>query len=204
MAIDLATGLLTDNECFGGFGGAGPFFVYDREMGLFGHPSYEFMYSPRIGMHPLSEFDASILAMYEANNMHWNMCPYMFLSSTRGLLIVEAVDWSMRQYFHTIYDNWPIGQWWLPPEGFLGQFALMYNMELVTDFIFEDGLASRMFTGEDFVLAHAAMRMGDMWGLIYKDGSTVLPFIFEHLLVIDGNTAFAKYNGMYGILDFLR
>lgn len=38
-------------------------------------------------------------------------------------------------------------------------------------------------------------------GLIDESGNIVIPFLFDHLFNIDGDTAFAKYNGLYGIID---
>jgi len=38
-------------------------------------------------------------------------------------------------------------------------------------------------------------------GLIDETGETVIPFLFDHLFNINGATAFAMYNGLYGIID---
>jgi len=38
-------------------------------------------------------------------------------------------------------------------------------------------------------------------GLINEIGDIVIPFLFEHLFDINGATAFAMYNGLYGIID---
>ena len=37
--------------------------------------------------------------------------------------------------------------------------------------------------------------------MIDEVGNTVIPFLFDHLFDIDGYTAFAMYNGRYGIID---
>ena len=34
--------------------------------------------------------------------------------------------------------------------------------------------------------------------------TVIFPFIFEHFIFIDDDSAFAKYNGKYGILDVKR
>ena len=46
-----------------------------------------------------------------------------------------------------------------------------------------------------------AVRMDGSWGAVDKNGVPILPFVFEHFIRIDGYTAFAKYNGAYGIID---
>jgi len=38
-------------------------------------------------------------------------------------------------------------------------------------------------------------------GVIDETGNTVIPFLFDHIFDINGTTAFAKYNGKYGIID---
>jgi len=40
-----------------------------------------------------------------------------------------------------------------------------------------------------------------MWGILDTNGSISVPFVFDAILLIDEETAFAKYNGKYGILD---
>ena len=196
--IDPATGLLTYDSFHGGHGGPGPAFVYDRERNLFGHPGYDFGYHDVIGMHPLDEFA-------EIANNTW------LSQITDGLLAVENVDSSLRRYIerdYLTYDdpNFPDDLWWLTDEAYSGQFAVMYNRKLITDFIFDGGsewwrrfpFANDGSTrGRDFI----AMSKDGAWGLIDTNGNAVLSFLFENLLLIDENTAFARYNGKYGILE---
>jgi hypothetical protein len=92
--------------------------------------------------------------------------------------------------------------WWgLTEEAFTGKFALMYNRCLVTDFIYD--AVSELRRG--FELAHdfgfIALRIGDSWGIVDKNGDTVLAFIFEKILFFNEFTVFEKYNGRYGVLD---
>ena len=83
---------------------------------------------------------------------------------------------------------------------YTGKYALMYNGVFITDFLFDKfneggGVAGRSRN------AIIAMGMEGNWGLIDRNGNIALPFVFEHIVVIDNDTAFAKYNGRYGILD---
>ena len=82
--------------------------------------------------------------------------------------------------------------WYLKPTG---KYAVMYNDRFITDFLFDD------YNDERGRSATIAMGMEGNWGLIDRNGNVALPFVFEHIVVIDNDTAFAKYNGRYGILD---
>jgi hypothetical protein len=179
--ISHTTGLLTENY-HGGHGGGWPEFVYDRERNLFGHPGLDFGYSEVIGMHSLSEFEFAEIFV----DRPW------VLSQFSGLIAVQSVDSYLRSGLG-ITPNY----WWLTEDAFSSQFAVMYNRELITDFIFDSG--SDWWWRRDFDLI--AMRLDGQWGFIDKYGNTALPFIFENLIIIDENTAFARYNGKYGILD---
>lgn len=73
----------------------------------------------------------------------------------------------------------------------------MYYNTFVTDFIFDGG---SVVGGAVISYGTIPMRIGDKWGLIDTTGSVAVPFIFEHIVNIDGDTVFARYNGRYGIL----
>ena len=181
--IDPVTGQLTDSFC-PGHGGIQPGLVYDREKQLFGDPGDGNGYHVVLGMHPMDEF-ADVL---ESWSRTWS----------RGLIAIEAVDSSVREEIGG--DSWEA--WWLMPEAFSGQFALMYDRQFVTDFIF-DGVGrlggSGAVLGSDY--DHIAVSMNGKWGLVNKYGNVTFDFMFENLVMIDEHTAFAKYNGAYGILD---
>ena len=49
-----------------------------------------------------------------------------------------------------------------------------------------------------------AVSLDGNWGVAEIRGDNLIPFIFEDLVFIDDNTAFAKYGGKYGILDLTR
>ena len=94
---------------------------------------------------------------------------------------------------------------------FTGKFAVMYNGKLITDFIFDGGdIRGRHggFTEHGninswawFALDSVAMRIGTKWGMIDRDGMVAIPFVFDRIVHIDGDTVFARYNGRYGILN---
>ena len=197
MIIDPTTGLST-GEWKPGHGGPGPGFVYDRVLGLFGQPGYGAFYNDWVGMHPMDEFE-SVAAPWT-------------LSNSGGLISVQSVDSSMRDYMR--YEEYTLPEWddyWmLSEDAFSGRFAVMYNRQLITDFIFDDGAHwwYRFSFNEDGSgrenLSFIAMSHAGSWGLIDINGNAVLPFVFENLIVINRDTAFARVDGRYGILDISR
>jgi len=196
--IDPVTGQFMVGLEHGGHGGPGPEWVFDPARGLFGHPSYGYGYHRNIGMFPTAEF-ASVIRGFFTDDQVINWLE----SQTSGLLVVQSVDSSRR----TTENAWGEQEWWnLSDDAFSGRFALMYNRELVTDFIFDGGQPWwHRFTfdgggagrNRNFI---PVIRDGN-WGMVNRNGNTVLPFVFENLILIDENTAFARVNGRYGILD---
>jgi len=190
--IDPTTGLLAGTIC-DGHGGPPPDFVFDRERALFGQTSYNDAYHGSVGMYPFGEIEAFI-----------DQWPLMF---TDGLIAVQSVDSSLRE--ESVDDYWE--GWWLADEAFLGQYAIMYNRQFVTDFVFDNAppwwhmyrfttdLTTGQFVAMD--LDYIAVSLDGQWGLIGQAGEVVLGFMFDHLVMIDEATAFASYDGSYGILD---
>jgi len=114
------------------------------------------------------------------------------IDEEQGLMIVQAVNSSMRNITE-------IGNEYLSDDAHSGQFAVMLNGTFITDFIFDGGSIRDVNVG---VLNHTIpMRMGSTWGFIDKDGNVAIPFLFEHIVRIDDDSAFARYNGRYGILN---
>jgi len=175
--IDPQTGQLTGESC-DGHGGHSPNFVYDREEGLFGHPGYGDGYHTLFGVLPMNEFI--------------DIADQWTLQRSRGLIAVEAVDSTLKDPGSEGWDGW-----WLADEAFLEQFAVMYGHEFITGFIFDGG--SRGW--RNYEVDYIAMSKNGKWGAIDTSGSAVIDFIFDNLVIIDEHSAFAKYNGSYGILD---
>ena len=197
-SIDPVTGLHSEIAAHG-HGGPGAEWVYDPARGLFGHPSYGEGYHSNIGMFPLAGFESSVRGLsLSLSHTDW------LLSSTDGLLVVQSVDSSLRT---TEDAREGVENWWNLTEGaFSGRFALMYDRELVTDFIFDGGQPWwHSFTddggGAGRKLNAIPVSRNGQWGMVDRSGNTVLPFIFENLVRIDENTAFARLDGRYGILD---
>ena len=199
QTIDPNTGAIIGDHL--GHGGPPPSFVYDRERRLFGHPGYGFGYHDLLGMHPIDDFMDMINRSF--SDFDW------WLNPTQGLIAIEAVDSSRRTYYEreslNQYDELVSETFWgLNPEARPGRFALMNDREFVTGFDF-DGVNIHYNNSErEMIPAFMAVSQNGKWGLVNWNGVVLIPFVFENLVIINQHypfTAFARYNGRYGILD---
>ena len=207
--LDRITGEATD--MMPGHGGRFAVWVYDPERSLFGQ-SITWLggeHTLMEGMHPMDEWDDVVRAVNNFNEyaVAWGE---QIIERSNRLIVVEKVDSSMVSHYfdgtESMYEGTAtVGGFNLYPEAASGKFAFMYNRQLITDFIFDDAIQMRNHphTWEDtaYKFHLISVRIGDRWGLVDRYGNTRLDFAFEHLLIIDENTAFAKFNGAYGILD---
>ena len=95
------------------------------------------------------------------------------------------------------------------------KYALANGTSFITGFIYDeirlDNSAGRIqLTGDNIiefivdrvnVRNNAAVKLNGKWGILDKAGNNAAPFVFDDVLIINDSAAFAKYNGMYGILD---
>lgn len=81
-----------------------------------------------------------------------------------------------------------------------GKYAFAYNLDFISDFIYDYDV---YHNGRTPAYA-AAAQLDGKWGVIGGSGEILLPFVFGHILFIDENTAFAKYEGKYGIVIFAQ
>jgi len=199
--IDPATGEIIGDHL--GHGGPPPSFVYDRELGLFGHPGYGFGYHDLLGMHPIDEFMQMIGSSFA--DFDWWRNP------TEGLIAIEAVDSTRRIYnereYLNQYDELVTETFWdINPGARTSRFALMNDREFVTGFDF-DGVNIHYphYTAAASIPSLIAVSQNGMWGLANWNGHIIIPLVFENLVIIENTpfhaTAFARYNGRYGILD---
>ena len=76
-----------------------------------------------------------------------------------------------------------------------GKIALAYGCDFVSDFIYDD--VERWRPPNDII----AVSVDGKWGIIDSEGKIAVPFVLEHTISIDSTTAFAKYDGLYGIIS---
>ena len=79
--------------------------------------------------------------------------------------------------------------------------AVVFGITFLSDFVFELDRSYDVDSVYGHVSSYVAMKYDDMWGILDTNGSISVPFVFDAILLIDEETAFAKYNGKYGILD---
>ena len=83
----------------------------------------------------------------------------------------------------------------LNKEAWAGKCAVAYGTKLVTEFVYDSSESSwRKYN------SIIAVKLGDKWGVVDKDGKVVIPFVLEEAISIDDMSAFGKYNGKYGIM----
>ena len=100
------------------------------------------------------------------------------------------------------YD--PLTKYDLSDANISEKYALAYGTKFVSDFIYYNDARYNLnyfFKGVKNIIA---MRLNDKWGILDVKGNIVIPFEFEDIILIDEETAFAKYNGKYGILDIIE
>jgi hypothetical protein len=157
-------------------GPLGDGWIYDPALGL-------------IGWGGIGEYDGGMFVLPLAEMAEW-----LGGMTMQRLFIVQLADTTLRDV------NEERGYSVLAAEGRSGRFAVMYQMELVTDFIFTGGGNTGSLTEHEVI----PMAMGDSWGMVDTRGESVIPFVFEHILLISPHAAFAKFEGNYGILNIPR
>jgi len=117
------------------------------------------------------------------------------LRAIRAMDFNEFPDLDYEEFFNRYHwENWL-------QSSNIGNFAVAYGSEILTDFIFGYETERR---GGGGTYNTILVSLGGKWGSIDENGEVVLPFIFDDLNFIDNYAAFAKYNGKYGILQVPR
>lgn len=154
-----------------GHGGFRGTFLYDESKDSFGMAG-GFEGEANFEMYPVSEFELKFPDL--VNQVH----------------ICYGVDSTKVKLFEG-WDGYDIS------EALTGKCAVTYGNKPVSDFIYDSGevWGARLFNNI------IAVQKNSKWGLIDKDGNIVVPFVLDHAVSIDNTTAFAKYEGKYGILS---
>jgi len=147
--------------------------LYDEALGLFGVHHWS-------STHSNAEFFSGdeLLSIYPFLASSVNLI--RGVDSTR--IVIEDIEGLI-----SLYDL---------SEAYTGKYAISIGVDFVTGFVFDDGEALTESRSNNII----AVQRDDYWGIIDRDGNTVVPFVLEHAITIDDYTAFARYDGRYGIL----
>ena len=200
FSLNTATGMIDpDGFYHNGHGGDDPGrFAYDEALNIFFHYS-------------LSEYSGLFFNRFTSAEFDERYGDRL-IALQRGSVssVAEFFEWYFNLDWNSIHDwqehhndrNRRINNM-IEPEG---NFAVVKGAEFLTDFIFEGFADSiRMVLDGNYwreiTTGYIPMRKNNRWGIIDAEGNTVAPFVFGDILLIDNQTAFARYSGGYGILD---
>ena len=193
--IDENTGEITGN--YMGHGGSSYTLLYDEALRLFG------AFSTFEGEH-----DLQLLAKDEFLSALWLPFDSELIDT---LNLIYGID--STKIITTHEDEW--GPFFDLSKAYTGNAALAVGLDFVTGFEFDGGewhplsiyyILDPITQYVTEVGSHkrsynvVAVQQDDKWGIVDRHGNTVIPFVFEHAITIDNDTAFAKYNERYGIL----
>lgn len=216
LAVNHITGEIYEALHGGHGGGADAPLVFDPEAQLFGHPSFCAGAGKGFfgfGMYPIENFRQwRNLGPRAGEAVHWEFT---------GFRIVERVNSSLRQIDELPDDpnfdwerEWKAENnieyfWSLTEEAHSGKFAIMNNLEFITDFIYDEIRLAPFIVPEE-AGEHGmrqierkihGVRIGNNWAVLCINRGQVTDFIFEDLIIICDDTAFAQVNGKWGIVN---
>lgn len=108
--------------------------------------------------------------------------------------IIESYDelWGY-SWTHPIYPDF---------EGVSDErFALLLGDTILTDFVFGASPLRYLNAHHITIGEIIAVEYGGKWGILDKNATTILPFIFDGIEFISNHAAFVKVDGLWGILD---
>jgi len=175
--IDEKTGEETGESCGHGVGWTD--FLYDAQEDRFGaNTRNETDWS--FDFYSKEEFETEF---YDFMN---NVNPYSGIDSTKVRLVPVYADDGK----YVLYNEYEIDD-----GAFSGKTAVAYGCDFVTEFIYDE--YERWRRPNDII----AVAIDGKWGILNKEGNIAAPFVFDHAISIDNTTAFAKYEGLYGIIS---
>jgi hypothetical protein len=169
--LDVITGMPT-GEFHGAHSDGGWYWVYDEDLELFGiHCTFRGEGNELL-LYPISEYrNIEFEPEYIRNNIKY----------------VRRIDST------NLNAPWSHG------------LAIAVGNEIITDFIYQRGRGRTLNTAGLISVADENGKHGvihvDVNATSPFEANVVIPFIFDNLLIIDNWTAFAKYNGNYGIIS---
>lgn len=128
-------------------------------------------------------------------NVSSTVAMYSFNTSSRIFAVFE-MDSSKISILEDLHN----GSFRYNTEGaFSGKCAAVFGDEFITEFTYD---TYEIRWSRDSRADHViAMSRNGKWGLKDQNDITLVPFVLEHIVPIDGSTAYGRWNGQYGIID---
>ena len=176
--IDPKTGLIDNSEHYG-HGGGITHYLYDESKGLFGYTS--------------CDEGGEFFEMFPANE---------FMSKAWGAGRINAFRKIDSDKVSKYVNEWGEEAFDLKNANVSEKYAAAYGTTFVSDFIYDYCIEGEVWDFSNYNAGNIiALILDGKWGIIDKDGITVVPFCFEDIVLINEKTAFAKIDGKYGILN---
>jgi hypothetical protein len=177
QAVNTKTGFIEESEHYGhGFGVTN--YLYDESKNLFGHYTWD-----------------------EGGEVYEMMSAGEFISNVWGAERIKAFQKIDSDKVTKYKNDWDGDSYDLSSANVSEKYAVANVITFVSDFIYD---YSNEAGGWNFSNYNAnniiTLVLDGKWGILDKEGKTVVPFCFEHIVLIDEKTAFAKIDGKYGIL----
>ena len=167
--------------------------LYDESNNLFGLYGTTEEYAPN----EFKIFTESGFAAY-LDEIYWWDTPGSMINHLREF---RKVDSSKVVQKESYYDEWEEKYYYEydMSGAYIGdKFAIAYGTKFLTDFIYDhDNNARTNSPTADFI----ATKSGGKWGVIDKTGNIAVPFILDDIIFSSNDSAFALYEGKYGILE---
>ena len=121
---------------------------------------------------------------------NWTNYPY-YASSLNAFRRIDSEKIIEHEYDNVVYE-YDLSGAYLDEK-----YALVQETKFITDFIYDDYKSRGRYRSSNFI----DFKLNDKWGIVDKNGNTLIQFIFDDIEFINDRYAFAKYNGKYGVLD---
>jgi len=149
--------------------------IYDSENEMFGF--YRSGWDEEVEIYKINQF-------FEYFSIYADTLKFVRQVNYSDIIIDRDEWWGKSYKLGEKYEN--------------SKFAISYDNKLLTEFIYDkpDNLTNVLIYRNAIPVSK-----NDKWGFIDTKGNIIIPLIFDHVASSDGETAFVKLNGKYGIID---
>jgi hypothetical protein len=167
----------------------------DGYHGGHGAPTKQWIYDPQLNKFGVAEnsYGGWGLSMYSAEEFMVE-----FSLAAEYMLLFQKVDSSLSFIDDSFWGDSDYLA--LAEEAYSGLYAAALGTKLLTDFIYTGGAGARLYKYNPLFIC-VTDDNGNR-GVVGADGEVWVEFIFEDIIIIDSWTAFAKKDGLWGIIAF--